>query len=71
MNVYEVSPGSNTFFFTGYVWVKWTGNETDPSASLEFNNAVEHWGLTVTNVYEKPKVSEGTWGCACDGGHDL
>jgi hypothetical protein len=31
------------------------GNDTDPVAGLEFNNAVERWGLTVTPVYETPK----------------
>lgn len=45
MNAYEVNPSANTFFFSGYIWISWTGtNETDMSASVELK-LVDTFGL--------------------------
>jgi hypothetical protein len=54
-NVYELDPSSNTFFLSGYVWLRWRG-DFDPVATLEFTNSVDDWGLTRTLVTEAPKV---------------
>lgn len=53
-NVYEMSVADNTFYFSGYVWLRWKG-DADPVAGLEFVNAVETWGLMVTPLTEKPE----------------
>lgn len=57
INVYDINLSSHTYYLTGYVWMRWTG-ENDPTGSLEFTNAVEEWGLLRTNLYEKPLVLE-------------
>ena len=54
VNAYEIDTHANTFFFKGYLWLRWKGS-VDPVSSLEFANSVEEWGLTVTNLTEKPQ----------------
>ena len=54
VNAYEIDTAANTFFFKGYLWLRWKG-EIDPISTLEFANSVEEWGLTVTNLTEKPQ----------------
>lgn len=53
VNAYEIETSSNTFYFKGYMWLRWTG-DIDPVATLEFANSVEEWGLMVTNLNEEP-----------------
>jgi hypothetical protein len=53
-NVYELSFEDYTFYFTGYIWLRWEG-DLDPVSSLEFVNAVETWGLMVTSLTEEPE----------------
>ena len=54
VNAYEIDTAANTFFFKGYLWLRWQG-DVDPISTLEFANSVEEWGLTVTNLTEKPQ----------------
>lgn len=53
VNAYEIDTSSNTFYFKGYMWLRWSG-DIDPTATLEFANSVEEWGLMVTNLNEEP-----------------
>ena len=53
-NVYELSFVDNTYYFSGYIWMRWTG-DLSPTSSLEFVNAVETWGLMVTPLTEEPE----------------
>jgi len=55
VNAYEIDTAANTFFFKGYLWLRWNG-DVDPLSTLEFANSVEEWGLTVTNLTEEPQV---------------
>ena len=55
INVYDINLSSQTYYLTGYVWMRWQG-ENDPTGSLEFTNTVEEWGLLRKNLYEKPLV---------------
>jgi hypothetical protein len=55
INVYDIDMGSNTYYLTGYLWVKWTGEE-DLSSSIELTNTVEEWGTMITPFYEEPMV---------------
>ena len=57
INVYDINLSSQTYYLTGYVWMRWKG-ENDPTQSLEFTNTVEEWGLLRKNIYEKPLVLE-------------
>jgi len=53
-NVYELSFEDNTFYFSGYVWMRWKG-DLSPTSTLEFTNAVETWGLMITPLTEEPE----------------
>jgi hypothetical protein len=53
--VYELSIETSTYHTLAYVWLRWKG-DLDPTASLEFTNAVERWGFTKTNLLEKPET---------------
>lgn len=55
VNAYEIDTAANTFFFKGYLWLRWQG-DIDPVSTLEFANSVEEWGLTVTNLTEDPEL---------------
>ena len=44
----------SSYYVDGFVWMRWRG-DADPSATFEFTNNIERWGLTQTAVYEKPK----------------
>lgn len=54
-NVYELSLPDNTFYFSGYVWMRWSNPDLDPTSGLEFVNAVETWGLMLTPLTEEPE----------------
>ena len=45
LNVYDISTSSNTFYASGYLWLRWSG-DIDPVSTLEFANLVEDWGMT-------------------------
>ena len=53
VNAYEIDTAANTFYFKGYLWLRWKG-DIDPVSTLEFANSVEEWGLMVTNLTERP-----------------
>ena len=57
INVYDINLSSQTYYLTGYVWMRWQG-ENDPTGSLDFTNAVEEVVLVRKNLYEKPLVLE-------------
>lgn len=41
-----------------YVWFRWKNPDFDPSASMEFTNPIELWGLMVTPIYEEAEEFE-------------
>lgn len=53
VNAYDIDFKANTYALSAYVWLKWRG-DFDPTASLEFQNAIEEWALMITNVYDEP-----------------
>ncbi|MFM8998594.1 MAG: hypothetical protein ACKOKE_00655, partial [Actinomycetota bacterium] len=55
VNSYDLDVAANTFYFSGYMWVRWSG-DTDPTASLELSNVVEEWGLMLTSLTKDPEV---------------
>ena len=60
LNVYDLDLKANTYFVSFYAWLRWKG-DFDPVASLDFTNAVEDWGLTITLLTEKPDtLSDGS-----------
>lgn len=56
-NVYELSFENNTFYFSGYIWMRWSG-DIDPVSTLEFVNAVETWGMMITPLSDEPIALE-------------
>lgn len=54
-NVYELSFEDNTFYFSGYLWMRWRDADLAPTSTLEFVNAVETWGLMITPLTEEPE----------------
>ena len=58
VNAYDIDTAANTFQFKGYIWLRWKG-DYDAVSSLEFANSVEEWGLTVTNLTDKPQSLPG------------
>lgn len=55
MTIQGLDQQDNSYYADFYFWLRWTG-DSDPSATVEFMNNVERWGLTQTPVYEEPKV---------------
>ena len=53
VNAYDLDAASNTFYFSGYLWVRWSGDE-DPTAGLEFANSVQDWDFTQLALTEEP-----------------
>ncbi len=53
VDIYDIDFQSNTCYITAYVWLIWKG-KVDPTATLEFANAVEEWGMMSTAAYEEP-----------------
>ena len=56
-NVYNLDIQNNTFYLDAYVWFRWKG-DIDPTATVEFINAVEEWGMVQTNILEEPMELE-------------
>ncbi len=46
MNMYDLNMDEHSFYADFYIWFKWKG-DIDPT-QIEFVNAVEKWGMTVT-----------------------
>lgn len=57
VNAYDLDVAANTFYFSGYMWLRWSG-DIDPTATLEISNVVEEWGLIVTPLLEEPEALE-------------
>ena len=55
INIYGVNYTNGTFQFDGFVWLVWKGY-TDPTATLEFVNAVNKSDLTKTYLFDTPKI---------------
>ncbi len=53
VNAYDLDAASNTFYFSGYLWVRWSGDE-DPTPGLEFANSVQDWDFTQLALTEEP-----------------
>jgi hypothetical protein len=54
-NAYELDTKSNTYFLSGYIWLRWHG-DFNPVSTLEFSNAVDEWSLTKTSESGSPTV---------------
>jgi len=54
-SVYDLDTSSNTYYLSGYIWLRWHGN-FNPVATLEFSNAVDEWAFTKTLDSESPIV---------------
>ncbi len=54
MTIQGLDQQDNSYYADFYFWLRWRG-AGDPSATVEFMNNVERWGLTQTPVYEEPK----------------
>ncbi len=57
MNIYDLNVSEYTFYADFYLWFKWQG-ERDPM-NIEFVNAVEKWGFTITPFHEEPLEKPG------------
>ena len=57
VNAYDLDVTSNTFYFSGYLWVRWSGDD-DPTAGLEFANSVQDWDFTQLALSDEPMVLE-------------
>ena len=55
MNIYDLDMSSNSFYLDAYIWFRWQGS-INPLRKLEFLNAVDKWGMTITPGYETPQV---------------
>ncbi|MGL5810566.1 MAG: hypothetical protein ACRCYQ_11525 [Nocardioides sp.] len=58
MTIQELDQQNSSFYGDFYLWMRWDATddpEFDPSATMEFVNNLERWGLTQNPVYEKPK----------------
>lgn len=52
--LYDLNTSSNTFYADFYIWFRWKG-AINPTANLEFINAVEEWGMNQVLTYKEPK----------------
>lgn len=55
VNAYDLDVAANTFYFSGYMWLRWSG-DADPVSTLEISNVVEEWGLLINPLLEEPEV---------------
>jgi hypothetical protein len=54
VNAYDLDVAANTFYMSGYMWLRWSG-DIDPLETLEISNVVEEWGLTLNPLLEEPE----------------
>lgn len=60
MTIQELDQQNSSFYADFYLWFRWQGEaDLDPSATMEFVNNLERWGLTQNPVYEEPKQLPG------------
>ena len=52
LNLYDLNMDEHSFYADFYIWFKWKG-ERNPT-EIEFVNAVEKWGMTLTDYDEEP-----------------
>jgi hypothetical protein len=55
VNAYDLDVAANTFYFSGYMWLRWSG-DIDPTETLELSNVVEEWGLIINPLLDEPEV---------------
>jgi hypothetical protein len=55
VNAYDLDVAANTFYLSGYMWLRWSG-DIDPLATLEIANVVEEWGVIINPLNEEPEV---------------
>ncbi len=55
INVYDLRPTEGTFYMTAYLWLRWQG-DFDPVETMELNNAIEEWGLSVRYLSKEPEI---------------
>ena len=55
VNAYDLDVAANTFYLSGYMWLRWSG-DADPVSTLEISNVVEEWGLLINPLLEEPEV---------------
>jgi len=53
VNAYDVNISANTYYLSGYLWMRWQG-DIDPMSSMEFANMVEEWSMSRTLIDEEP-----------------
>lgn len=54
VSAYGLDTSANTFYFSGYLWLRWEG-DIDPSLTIEFANAEER-GLVARRLMEEPTL---------------
>ncbi len=54
-SIYGLDQQTSTYYADFYMWMRWQG-EIDPTASVEFLNNIERWGLTMTPLFEEPMI---------------
>ncbi|MCB0847387.1 MAG: hypothetical protein KDE26_29250 [Bacteroidetes bacterium] len=60
INIYDLDINEHSFYADCYIWFRWKGDR-DPM-NIEFVNAVDKWGATLTPFYEEPKqIEDGFW----------
>lgn len=52
-NVNDIDMKASLVTMDFYIWFRWKG-EIDPTASFEFTNVVEKWGMTREPIYPEP-----------------
>lgn len=57
MNIYDLSPASNSFYADFYLWARWRGEDFDPLRGLSFSNLVEKGSYSITPALGEPVVS--------------
>lgn len=52
-NINDIDMKASLVTMDFYIWFRWKG-EIDPTASVEFTNVVEKWGMTREPIYPEP-----------------
>lgn len=56
MNIQTVTLAENRFDADFYLWMRWRGDEIDPTKGITVVNAHERWALNVEPVYDEPQI---------------
>ncbi|MFM8322337.1 MAG: hypothetical protein ACKOC5_15590 [Chloroflexota bacterium] len=54
-NVYNIDFSSNTYYLSGFLWLRWTG-DIDPTDTVELINTVDEWGTIFEPTMLEPEV---------------